>query len=109
MPGATTGSFRVLLRMQIKPGMERDFEEVWAQVGDAITEQPANLGQWLSRSDDEPGVYYIVSDWVDEPAFRTFEKSDRHLGHRTKLHPYREGGSMWTMHVVHRMIGAGER
>ena len=99
--------FRVMLRMQIKDGLADEFEKVWQDVGDSVTSHPANLGQWLSRSIDEPGVYYIVSDWVDEPRFREFETSDRHLEHRQKLHPYRSGGSMVTMTVVaHLTAGA---
>ncbi|HET9142522.1 antibiotic biosynthesis monooxygenase family protein [Actinophytocola sp.] len=92
--------FRVMLRMEIKPGLEADFERTWTEVGDSVVSHPANLGQWLSRSIDEPGIYYIVSDWVDEPRFREFEHSDRHLEHRQKLHPFRSGGSMVTMQVV---------
>lgn len=103
----TTDVFRVMLRMQIKPGMGPDFERVWAEVGDSVTGHPANLGQWLSRSLEEDGVYYIVSDWVDEPLFREFETSARHLEHRHKLHPYRSGGSMTTMRVVAHLDGAG--
>jgi heme-degrading monooxygenase HmoA len=86
--------------------MGHEFEKVWLEVGDSVTAHPANLGQWLSRSADENGVYYIVSDWVDEPRFREFETSDRHLEHRQKLHPYRSGGSMTTMHVVAALPGA---
>ncbi|GAA4203677.1 antibiotic biosynthesis monooxygenase [Streptosporangium oxazolinicum] len=102
---AETGAsmFRVMLRMQIKPGMGGDFEKVWYQVADAVTHHPANRGQWLSRSAEEEGIYYIVSDWADEERFREFERSDRHLEHRTKLHPYRSGGSMTTMNVVYDM------
>ncbi|WP_436494934.1 antibiotic biosynthesis monooxygenase family protein [Actinokineospora sp. HUAS TT18] len=96
----TYTAYRVMLRMEINPGMEADFERVWTEVGDSVTSHPANLGQWLSRSQDEEGVYYIVSDWVDEPRFREFELSDRHLDHRQKLHPYRSKGSMVTMNVV---------
>jgi heme-degrading monooxygenase HmoA len=97
--------FRVMLRMEIRPGMAPEFERTWADVGTAITGHPANLGQWLSRSAEEPGVYYVVSDWLDEARFREFEHSERHLRHRTKLHPYRSGGSMTTMHVVRHMPG----
>jgi heme-degrading monooxygenase HmoA len=97
--------FRVMLRMEIKAGVEDDFEQVWTEVGDSVTSHPANLGQWLSKSIDEPGVYYIVSDWVDEPQFREFEHSDGHLTHRQKLHPYRSGGSMVTMNVVAHLRG----
>ncbi|WP_173142207.1 antibiotic biosynthesis monooxygenase family protein [Kibdelosporangium persicum] len=98
------GVFRVMLRMDIKPGMENEFERVWREIGDSVTSHPANLGQWLARG-DEAGVYYIVSDWVDEPRFREFETSDRHLNHRKKLHPYRSGGSMTTMRVVTYLPG----
>ncbi len=99
--------FRVMLRMQIRPGMEQEFEQTWFQVGKAVTDHPANLGQWLAKSQEEDSVYYIVSDWTDEPRFREFEHSEGHLAHRTKLHPYRSGGSMSTMNVVYAMTGAG--
>ncbi|MGW2255608.1 antibiotic biosynthesis monooxygenase family protein [Kitasatospora sp. NPDC001660] len=101
--------FRVMLKMQINPGMEADFERVWREVGDSVTDHPANLGQWLSRSAEENGVYWIVSDWTDEPRFREFETSDGHLIHRQKLHPYRSTGSMTTMHVVAALAGAAGR
>jgi heme-degrading monooxygenase HmoA len=106
MPADT--AFRVMLRMQIKPGMDTDFERVWKEIGDSVTSHPANLGQWLSRSAEEEGIYYIVSDWVDEPRFREFETSDRHLEHRQKLHPYRSGGSMTTMQVVAYLTGSAD-
>lgn len=98
--------FRVLLTMHIRPGMEEEFERVWLEVGDAITSHPANRGQWLLRSAEENGVYYIISDWTGEAQFREFEHSDAHVAHRTKLHPYRSGGSMTTMHVVHALSPA---
>lgn len=98
---AASTVFRVMLRLSIIPGMESDFERTWLSVGSVITGQPANLGQWLLKSNDEPGVYYIMSDWVNEPLFREFEHSAEHLGHRTQLHPFRNGGSMATMTVVY--------
>ncbi|MEV4256760.1 antibiotic biosynthesis monooxygenase family protein [Spirillospora sp. NPDC049652] len=98
--------FRVVLRMSIRPGMEEEFERTWREVGDAVTSDPANIRQSLSRSDEEDGVYYVVSDWVDEPGFRRFEHSEEHVGHRTKLHPYRSSGAMLTMRVVAEMTGA---
>lgn len=98
--------FRVMLRMQIKPGMEAEFERVWLEIGDSVTGHRASLGQWLSRSAEESGVYYIVSDWTDEARFREFEHSDGHLAHRQRLHPFRSGGSMTTMHVVAQLAGA---
>lgn len=100
-----TQVFRVALRMQIRPGMEADFERVWGEIGDSVAGHHANLGQWLSRSAEEPGVYHIVSDWVDEPQFREFEHSDGHLVHRQKLYPFRSGLSMTTMRVIAHLPG----
>jgi heme-degrading monooxygenase HmoA len=99
--------FRVLLRMQIRPGMAEEFERTWFDIGSSVTAHPANLGQWLARSEEEDSVYYIVSDWTDEPRFREFEHSEGHLAHRAKLHPFRSSGSMTTMQVVYTMTGAG--
>ncbi|RVX44140.1 heme-degrading monooxygenase HmoA [Nonomuraea polychroma] len=103
----SAATFRVMLRMQINPGMGPDFEQTWLKVGDSVTSHPANRGQWLSRSEDEEDIYYIVSDWADEPSFRQFETSDRHVEHRKQLHPYRSGGSMTTMTILAHLAGAG--
>ncbi|MET7938189.1 antibiotic biosynthesis monooxygenase [Streptomyces sp. NPDC005322] len=101
--------FRVLLRAEIAEGKEKEFEEAWRGIGEVITGQPANLGQWLMRSHDEPGVYYIISDWIDEERFRAFERSEAHVGHRSKLQPFRTKGSMVTTDVVAEMVKAGAR
>ncbi|MFD9908746.1 antibiotic biosynthesis monooxygenase family protein [Streptomyces sp. NPDC059063] len=97
------GTFRVLLRAEIRPGMADEWERTWLDIGNVVTGHPANLGQWLMRSDEEEHVYYILSEWVSEPRFREFEQSDQHLEHRKKLHPFRSGGAMWTMTVVHAL------
>lgn len=99
--------FRVALRMQTHPGREREFEQAWFDGAGVITEAPANLGQWLFRSAEEPGIYHIISDWVDEKSFREYERSAQHLAHRTRLHPYRASGSMTTMTTVYAMAKAG--
>jgi heme-degrading monooxygenase HmoA len=109
-PGSAV--FRVLLRMEIHPGREREFEETWLKVGDAVTGNPGNLAQWLLRGEAgekeaEGSVYYIVSDWTDEPSFRAFESSEAHVRHRELLHPYRGAGSMMTMNMVYALRGAG--
>ncbi|GAA1858987.1 antibiotic biosynthesis monooxygenase family protein [Asanoa iriomotensis] len=101
--------FRVLLRMEIHPGMEHEFEQTWHRVGSAIVTHPANLGHWLSRGAEDKSVYYVVSDWVDEARFREFEKSEAHVKHREQLHPYRSKGSMTTMRVIYGMTGAASR
>ena len=86
--------FRIILRMRVRPGMEREFERTWLDGGPMITGQPANRGQWLARSLDEQNLYYIISDWADEPRFREYERSEAHRLHRERLHPYRLDGDM---------------
>jgi heme-degrading monooxygenase HmoA len=95
--------FRVMLRMHIHPGMELDFERTWYAVADVVSSHPANIEQWLMHSAEEPGIYFIVSDWLDEAGFRSFEHSDEHVNHRTKLHPFRSAGSMTTAHIVYHL------
>lgn len=101
------GVYRVLLRMQIVPGREEQFEQVWRDGAGTIAEEPANVAQTLSRSDGEAGVYYIASDWTDERSFREYEVSERHREHRAKLHPYRSEGSMTTMAMIDSLPGKG--
>lgn len=95
-----TATFRVMLTMQIRPELAHGFEQVWEEVGTAVTSHPANRGQILAKSHEEANTYYIVSDWIDEASFREFEHSKRHVDHRTILHPYRIGGTMQTMSIV---------
>ncbi|MFJ7491554.1 antibiotic biosynthesis monooxygenase family protein [Streptomyces sp. NPDC097727] len=94
------GAFRVLLTVQVKPGMEADFERVWAEGSKEVTAQSANLGHSLARSAREESVYYVASDWTDKDSFLAFESSPEHIAHREKLHPYRTGGSLAMMHLV---------
>ena len=107
--GAGGQVFRVMLRLQVHPGMEADFERTWLRIGSAVADHPAGRGQWLLRGAQEPSTYYITSDWADEPQFREFEHSDVHLGHRQLLAPFRAGISMTTMHVVHDLPAAAVR
>lgn len=99
-------AFRVMLRMEIEPGKEADFEKAWLEGTEAVTGHPASLGQSLSREEGPEGsTYVIVSDWVDEPRFRAFEESPAHLEHRATLHPFRRGGTFHVMEVLHRIEG----
>jgi heme-degrading monooxygenase HmoA len=98
--------FRVIIRLDINEGMEADFEKTWLSIGSIITDHPANIGQWLMKSSTETAVYYVTSDWLDEPQFREFELGAAHVEHRTKLHPFRHGGAMYTMSGVYSLIGA---
>lgn len=97
--------FRVILRMDVHAGMEREFERAWAGIAEAVADHPANLGQWLARGCDGPPVYYVTSDWVDEAAFREFERGPSHREHRARLAPLRHGGWMVTARVVRSLPG----
>ncbi|WP_349308063.1 MULTISPECIES: antibiotic biosynthesis monooxygenase family protein [unclassified Pseudofrankia] len=95
-----------MLTMHVHPGREEEFEQTWLRIGDGVTGHPANLGQWLVRSADEPSTYYIVSDWVNERLFREFEATPGHLEHRKILHPLRARGSMATGALLAFLPGA---
>jgi heme-degrading monooxygenase HmoA len=97
--------YRIMVRVRIHPGMEREFEKTWRDVASTISRHPANLGQSLTRDEGEDGVYYIVSDWESEKQFRQFEKSPEHAVNRTRLDPYRDRGhaSMTGMTVIARI------
>lgn len=98
--------FRVILRMDVRGGTEPAFERAWAEVAESIAAHPANRGQWLMRGrDGGPSVYYVTSDWRDEPAFREFERSEAHRAHRSRLGPFRQGGWMVTAEVVRSVPG----
>jgi heme-degrading monooxygenase HmoA len=102
-----TATFRVLLQVEVRPGLEDAFEQEWRAGSEVVAGQPANRGHWLSRSEKEERTYYVVSDWTDEPSFRAFESSPAHLEHRQRMHPYRSGGSMTTMRIVAGAAHAG--
>lgn len=103
------GPVRVILRMEIVPGREEEFEAVWLEIGRLIAARPANRGQMLVRAVEEEGggpVYYVLTDWADEAAFREFELSAEHVEHRRRLRPLRAGGEMTVTRIVHDLRAA---
>ncbi|MCM2423345.1 MULTISPECIES: antibiotic biosynthesis monooxygenase family protein [unclassified Streptomyces] len=99
--------FRVILRMEIHPGSHVSFEHTWLEVGRLIALEPTNLGQVLVRSVEEESVYYVITDWRDEPSFREFERSEAHVEHRRRLKPFRTGGQMILTQIVYDLGGVG--
>jgi len=93
----------MILRIQVKPGTEREFERTWLDIAGETSKQPGNLAQSLMKSADEPSVFHVISDWVDEATFREFSRSDFHLEHRSRLAPYRLDGAISTMSVLHHL------
>ncbi|RRQ88642.1 antibiotic biosynthesis monooxygenase family protein [Streptomyces griseofuscus] len=100
------GPVRVVLRMEIVPGREAEFEAVWLEIGRIIARQPANRGQVLARDEEqERPVYHVFTDWADEAGFRAFELSPEHVEHRRRLAPLRTGGTMTVTRIVHDLTG----
>lgn len=91
---------RVILRMEVDPAHSAEFEATWTDIGRAIASEPANLGQTLVRDTQEDGVYFVLTDWESEAAFRAFELSAPHVENRRRLGRYRTGGSMHVTEVV---------
>lgn len=102
-----TCPYRALLRMDIRAGAEVEFESEWRRIADATTTWPACRAQWLARDTVQESVYYVVADWVDEAAFRAFERSAEHVDNRRRLDRYRVNGDMDTMHVVASLQAVG--
>lgn len=94
--------YRVMVKMRIHPGMERDFEKTWRDIATTIARHPANITQSIAKSPDEDGIYYITSDWQNKQRFHEFEHSPEHAANRMRLDPYRDpaGTSMTPMHVT---------
>ncbi|MCZ4097832.1 MULTISPECIES: antibiotic biosynthesis monooxygenase family protein [Streptomyces] len=105
--GTDAPPFRVILRMEIRPGAAVNFEHAWLEVARVIALDPANLGQVLVRSAEEEFVYYVFTDWIDEPSFRAFERSEAHVEHRRRLKPFRVGGQMILSQIVYDLGGLG--
>jgi heme-degrading monooxygenase HmoA len=97
--------FRAVLQMQIHPGLEVEFERVWLELDRHLAGDPGSLQRSLLRSATEDGVYFLVSDWVNEAAFRAFENGPVHLALGTRLHPYRAAASSSAMYLVHQVTG----
>ncbi|MFE3140606.1 antibiotic biosynthesis monooxygenase family protein [Streptomyces scopuliridis] len=95
--------------MEIFPGLGPGFEATWLEVGRAIAREPANLGQMLVRAVEEEDVYYVVTDWTDEPGFRAFERSQAHIGHRLRIGPFRRRGEMVLTQGVFELPGREAR
>ena len=95
-----TATFRVLLEMDVTPAHAAEFEATWSEIADSVAANPANQGQALMRSCEHPCRYHVLSDWTDEAAFRSFERSAEHVRHRARLAPYRGSVAMTTVRIV---------
>jgi heme-degrading monooxygenase HmoA len=96
---------RVLLQIDVQPGREREFEELWREHAGHVRTLPENHGQSLLRRTDRPSGYVILTDWADEERFRAFERSPAQQAYLEKLWPIRAGGSMALLTPVYELAG----
>jgi quinol monooxygenase YgiN len=101
--------FRMQIRMKVRTGRDGEFEDGWLALASAAQAHPANVDQWLARSSQEPGVYFVVSDWTDEEGYRDFLSSPGFRRTIVVLRPFLADDTMSASHVVHHLPGAGNR
>jgi heme-degrading monooxygenase HmoA len=100
------GVLRVLLQIEVQPGREGEFEQLWLEHSGYIRTLPANHGQWLLRRTDLPNAFVVLTDWTDEAAFRAFERSEAQQAYLRRLWPLRVGGSMSLLTTVYELPAA---
>jgi len=93
------GAVRASLYLRVHAGREREFERCWREVAAEVSRLPGNLRQTLLRDPDDPQSFVICSDWVDESAFRAFERSPAQDDLTATLRQLRESARM-TVHPV---------
>ena len=85
---------RATLRMRVREGGERAFEDAWRAVAAAASRWPGNLRQDLLRDPGDPRLYVVTSDWSSRAAFHAFETSPRQHELTAPLRELREAVQM---------------
>jgi heme-degrading monooxygenase HmoA len=85
---------RATLRLQVRPGREKEFEKVWQDVAVVAGQAPGNLSQALLRDARDPAWYVITSDWADEDSFHDFERSPEQDELTAPIRALRQSASM---------------
>lgn len=98
---------RSTVRMQIRPGLDSEFETAWRQVAAEAGTAPGNLRQTLVR-DAAPHTYLVVSDWISKAAFRAFERSPEQDRLTAPLRALRESADMSVNEIVVHFDGVRE-
>lgn len=101
-----TAGLRVLLRIDIAPGREAEFEELWRSHAEYIRALADNHGQQLLRLHGGSGSYTVLTDWTDEPSFRAFEQSAEQQAYLKRLWPLRAGGEMRLLEPLYELTPA---
>jgi quinol monooxygenase YgiN len=94
-------AIRVTLRMSVRPGADRAFQNAWLAVAEAVGRHPACLRQALIRDDRHPGTYDVTSDWDSREAFHAFETSDEQDRLTAPLRELRTSARLSIDEIVH--------
>jgi heme-degrading monooxygenase HmoA len=81
---------RTVLSMVVRPGAERELEQVWTATAPAISDFPGSLNHAMMRDAGEHRRYVIFGDWASAGALRAFEVSDERRALSAALEPLRE-------------------
>jgi heme-degrading monooxygenase HmoA len=96
---------RTVLSMVVRAGCEPEFEQTWSAAAAAISGQPGNLSQTLSRDAGERRRYVITSDWASAEALRSFESSAPRRALSAALESLRETASKNVLDVIATIPG----
>jgi heme-degrading monooxygenase HmoA len=96
-------AMRVLLQIDVSPGREKEFEDLWQAHSAHVRSLPDNHGQALLRRTDNPSGYVVLTDWTDEATFRAFEQSAPQQEYLRQLWPMRVSGAMALLTTVHEL------
>lgn len=91
---------RSVLSMVVREGCERSFEKAWRASAERIAQYPGNLGQTLSKDQNQPRLFVIVSDWESRDALKKFEGSAERIALSATLEELRESASKSVQEVL---------
>jgi quinol monooxygenase YgiN len=74
-PAAT---YRILLEVRVDAARGAELERTWRRMAAVAARRPENIAQSLARDRAEPGVYFVISDWVDEASYDRFARAPEH-------------------------------
>jgi heme-degrading monooxygenase HmoA len=96
---------RATLRLTVRAGREREFEDAWSAIAAEVRRAPGNLRQALLRDAADQRAYVITSDWDSAAAFGAFERSPEQDDLTAPLRALRESASMAVDELVVHIQG----
>jgi heme-degrading monooxygenase HmoA len=67
------------------------FESAFTTVSNSVLGTPGHVRDELLRDSTEPGAYILMSEWLSQEAFLTWETSPIHMQKTLPLRPYWKG------------------